>query len=223
MLEHDLTEEFTGNIRPTWHGRVPREKIRRLYENDAAGIVDAELIDDVGLALLLRCRSILKATEAHAGRAACGRCEEIIPHRWDRQEVLTCSRCGWQTTCGAYFRTYQDKQLHGGGALFAFQAFVDTYESAATPRERLLLIDQLLHAFHGELANNCTRPAACNLIGGKIGEVMELLDSLTYGAGGTPGLPEQRAVWREKAGQAPWLERALEKARARRSRERTGD
>ena len=218
-----MTQEFTDNIRPQWHGRVPRETIRRLYETDAAGIVDTELIDEVGLALFLRCRSILVATEAHAGRAACARCGEIIPHRWERHEVMTCRRCGWQTTWGAYFKTYQDKQLHGGGAVYAFREFVETYESAATPQERLLLIDQLLHAFHGELVNSYNRPAACNLIGGKIGDVLDLLDTLSYGSAGTPGLEARRAVWREKAARTPWLREGLEKARARRARERSGD
>src|SRR5205085_3895495 len=125
-----------------------------------------------GIALLLRCRSILAATEAAAGRAPCPQCGEVIPHGGRKPEVMTCGGCGWQTTWGAYLKTYQDKQLHGGGALFAFQAYVDTYEQAATPRERLLLIDRLVHAFHGELLKNCTRPAACNLIGGKLPDVM---------------------------------------------------
>lgn len=30
-----------------WEPRVPQHKIRRLYENDAAGIIDEALIDDV--------------------------------------------------------------------------------------------------------------------------------------------------------------------------------
>lgn len=223
MEEQEPPEEFTDDIRPRWHPRVPREKIRRLYENDAAGLVDEDLIDEVGLALLLRCRSILAATEAHAGRAPCPRCGEVIPHTGKRSELLTCDRCGWQTTWGAYHKTYQDKQLHGGGALFAFQAYVDTHEQAGTARERLLLIDRLLHAFHGELARNCTRPAACNLIGGKQGEVLEFLDTLTYGAHGTPELRRQLEPWREKAASFPWMRDILEQSRARRRGERTGD
>jgi hypothetical protein len=215
--------EFTDNLRPQWHPRVPREKVRRLYQNEARGLVDEELIEEVGIALLLRCRSILAATEAHAGRAACARCGAIILHTGNKAEVLACVGCRWRTTWGAYFKTYQDKQLHGGGALFAFKAYADTYVRAASARERLLLIDRLLHTFHGELANNCTRPAACNLIGGKLGDVLEFLDSLTYGARGTPGLEEEQAAWREKAESAPWMRELLAQSRARRSGGRTGD
>jgi hypothetical protein len=34
-----------------WARRVEQEKIRRLYETDARGIVDDELIDEVGYAM----------------------------------------------------------------------------------------------------------------------------------------------------------------------------
>ena len=33
---------------PRWAPRVPQDKVRRLYETDARGIYDDELIDDVG-------------------------------------------------------------------------------------------------------------------------------------------------------------------------------
>ena len=50
-----------GEIR--WGRRVPKWKIRRLYELDARGIVDEELIDDVGVTVFERCRSILTMRE----------------------------------------------------------------------------------------------------------------------------------------------------------------
>jgi len=34
--------------RPHWAGRVPRHKIARLYDLDAKGIVDEDLIDESG-------------------------------------------------------------------------------------------------------------------------------------------------------------------------------
>src|SRR5262249_46762473 len=138
-------------------------------------------------------------------------------------EMMTCGSCGWQTTWGAYHKTYQDKQLHGGGALFAFRAYADTYEQAASARERLLLIDRLLHTFHGELARNCTRPAAGNLIGGRQSEVLEFLATLTYGSRGTPELQQQLAPWRQKAARFPWMREILESSRERRRGERSGD
>jgi hypothetical protein len=218
-----LPEKFTDNIRPRWYPRVKQHLIRRLYENDAKGILDEELINEVGAGLLLRCHSILRATEAHEGRAACPRCDNIIPHHWNKDEVMTCSQCGWQTTWGAYFKTYQDKQLHGGGAVFAFRDYVEHYPRAQSPRERMLLIDQLLHAFHHELTQQYTRPAACNLIDGKLAQVIAFLDTLTYGAQSSSETKAQHAAWSDKAQKASWIRELLTASRQRRQNPREGD
>jgi len=45
-----------------WAPPVSKEKIRRLYESDASGLRDDELLDDVGITLYLRCKSILTVT-----------------------------------------------------------------------------------------------------------------------------------------------------------------
>ncbi len=63
--------------RPEWAGRVSRHKIVKLYKTDARGIVDPELIDEVGTWLLLRCESILMATEAQAGPQAAPEAGEV--------------------------------------------------------------------------------------------------------------------------------------------------
>src|SRR2546427_13195711 len=96
-----------------WAPRVNPQKIRRLYETDARGIVDEELIEEVGFGLYSRCLSILIATEAHAGRLQCPRCDNIISHQGERDAVLQCDRCAWRVRWGDYHRTDQDKHLHG--------------------------------------------------------------------------------------------------------------
>jgi len=40
--------------------RVPRHKIRRLYESDARGMLDEELLDDVGYGIYARCQDIIE-------------------------------------------------------------------------------------------------------------------------------------------------------------------
>ena len=57
-----------------WAPRVPKHKIRRLYEADAKGMLDEDLLNDVGITLLLRCESILAVAEAQRGRVKCPRC-----------------------------------------------------------------------------------------------------------------------------------------------------
>lgn len=46
-----------------WAPELRPDRIRRLYERDALGVVDSDLIDDVGLALHARCRSIVLVNE----------------------------------------------------------------------------------------------------------------------------------------------------------------
>ena len=74
-----------------WARRVQQQKVRQLYASDARGIVDEELIDDVGYAMYARCESIRAVTEAHSGRAMCHSCRAIIQHHWVRDDPMNCS------------------------------------------------------------------------------------------------------------------------------------
>jgi predicted RNA-binding Zn-ribbon protein involved in translation (DUF1610 family) len=182
-----------------WAPRVNPQKIRRLYETDARGIVDEELIDDVGFALYSRCQSILTATEAHAGRVQCPRCGAIVLRPRDRDPVLQCEQCAWQVRWRDYFKTYQDKHLHGGGAVAAFASYIEEFTRARSPRERMLAIDRLIHVFHCELVQDPVRSVGVNLIYGKnTREVTEFLNRLSYGEASTPELKETRAAWDRK-------------------------
>jgi len=54
---------------------VPQSLIQRLYENDAGGLTDNELVDDIGWRLFFRCQSFITAVEAVSGRAKCPICQ----------------------------------------------------------------------------------------------------------------------------------------------------
>jgi hypothetical protein len=189
-----------------WARRVEPEKIRRLYTLDAKGIVDEELIDEVGYAMYARCESIRIATEAHAGRPTCHKCRGTMEHRWKRNEPMVCESCGWTTTWGDYLKTYQRKQLYGGKAYPIFLSFLEDWPNARSHRDRLLLIDRLIHAVHAELGSETSmyRPAAVNLIEGTAHELVAFLDDLAYGDKSTPGLLELRDAWRTRAEHAGW-------------------
>jgi DNA-directed RNA polymerase subunit M/transcription elongation factor TFIIS len=192
-----------------WPPRVPKIKLRRLYEADAQGIVDAELIDDVGITLLVRCQAILEVAEAKKGRLKCPRCarqqETTIIQRERRpgdarDEVLTCSQCGWQITWGEYTRSFKRRQLNVGGARDAFEGYVERYRAARTPRAKMLAIDRLIHEFHYSYRQQPdlpTRSVGPNLIQGKLGDVLRFLDELSYGPRSTTGLSERRAEWED--------------------------
>jgi predicted RNA-binding Zn-ribbon protein involved in translation (DUF1610 family) len=182
-----------------WAGRVPQRTIKCLYETDANGIYDEELIDEVGWALYARCDSFVVATGAWSGRARCHGCGETL---WrtdpqpDGSDMLRCEKCGWGVAWRTYFRSIQHKQLSGARTVVAFfQEFMARFPAAEGPRRKMLLIDWLIHRFHSE-NRDPTRPVGVNLIEGEMNEVIAFLDRLTYGEGSTEGARERHAAWR---------------------------
>jgi hypothetical protein len=183
-----------------WARRVKPEKIRRLYALDAKGVVDEDLIDDVGYAMLARCESIRAATRAVFGKATCPRCKAPVMRRdpdwntWRKDEPLVCD-CGWATTWGAYQRSYRRKQLVGGKAYPAFRAFIDRWPACRTPRDKMLAIDWLIHVCHVDAKHGWARPAACQVIEGTMGEMIPFLDALAYGPQSTSGVADEARAW----------------------------
>ncbi|MBY8991522.1 MAG: hypothetical protein KGD58_12265 [Candidatus Lokiarchaeota archaeon] len=178
-----------------WSPRVSQQKIRKLYEQDAKGIVDDELIDDIAFSFFMRCQDIITVTDASLGKVKCIKCENIIHHNWNKDEVLSCNKCSWETTWGTYLKSYQKKQLHGGGALGAFKNFVAKLPKARTPEDKMILIDRLIHEAHQWTGPNFeepvfTRPVAVNIISGKLKDVKVFLDQLSRG-------PERKETYNE--------------------------
>lgn len=185
-----------------WAPRVQPAVIRRLYETDARGIHDDELIDEVGFALYSRCRSILHVSDAINGRVHCPQCDAIVARpSADADAPLRCSQCGWATTWGAYYATYRTAELGAGGAHDIFSNFVARWEAARGPREKMLLIDRLIHSWHWETRQQrprfgLGRPTGVNLIEGNRKQVLAFLDALSYGPASTTGTREQKSLWR---------------------------
>jgi hypothetical protein len=163
-----------------WAPRVERRKIARLYEKLALGIFDDELIDDVGCSFYARCQSIIDVTEAqNYGRVRCQNCGEIIQAcTHEDTEQLTCKNCEWTVTWGEFFKSYHRKQLTGGQGYRFFTEFVEQYPRRTSSRDKVLLIDKIIHECHSEIGNVGGRPIACNLIEGKMSYLIRFLNNL---------------------------------------------
>lgn len=194
---------------PEWSPRIPRYKIRRLYQLDAQGIQDEELAGEVGFALLARCESFLEANQAVHGRAVCPICDSVIPHSGQREELLTCAVCGWTLSWGAYFKTIHGKQLTGAAPVIRlFKDYIQQFPSAHSYQEKMLQIDRLIHGFHWHQKFGATRPAAINLIDGRLGDVIRFLDDLHEGGNSSPRLEGFREQWQENSQFVQdWLDR----------------
>ena len=178
---------MSGRDEIQWPPRVSKQKIRRLYQSDAQGLLDEELLDDVGTLLYQRCLAIFTVYEAGQGRVQCPRCERqgrttIIerkrpPHK--HEEVISCAVCGWTITWEEYHQSYKRQQLNLGGAGDAFHAFVQGWPAARTPQAKMTAIDRLIHEFHTNLGKP-TKPVAVTVISGSSHTVKQLMEDLAY-------------------------------------------
>lgn len=215
----DLNQAQEQPIAPRWAGRVPKWKIARLYENDATGVLDEELIDDVAYTFLARCESMIVAAEAHRGRAACPVCGQLIEHDWDKKAELCCAGCGWTGQWEAYWRSYKGKRLLAGGLEPFCREYIQRLPAAGTAREKMLLIDWLIHRFHWESRDCPGRPGAVGLIGGRAREVNAFLDALSLGEHNDPRLRQGHEAWRDvQQRRLTETERRLEAKRKQRGR-----
>lgn len=190
---------------PQWAPRVAKQHIAQLYVANAKGILDEELIDEVGIGLLARCESILTVTDASRGNVLCPKCGELAGKQkgtsegQQRSTVLFCEPCYWRLSWKRYKRSYQGKLLIAGVMEPFIEAYVKHYSKSATYREKMILIDQLIHRFHEEeKENRAGRIGAAALIQGKLKDIVIFLDTLTYGE---QSLPETRKVlndWRKQ-------------------------
>ena len=184
--------------RPTWAGRIPRHKIAELYKKDALGIHDEELIDDVGIGLLVRIEHIFRARDANSGLARCPICRCEIEHDFDPAFLLRCDTCNWELAWGEYQKSFKGKHLIASGMTVFMKEYVENYPVAKSPQEKMILIDTLIHRYHWELEGGLTGPGARDLIGGKPCEVIDFLNRLSYGTSSSPEILATREEWLDK-------------------------
>ena len=202
-----------------WAPKVRREKVWRLYQQDAHGGADEALLEEVAFDLYQRCESIVMVTENNC--VPCPRCHTIVvapAAHWSRALLIICPDCGWRATYGQLRDSWRHRDLHGGNAMYAFRAYVESYPQQTSPRERMVAIDRLINAFHWSVRQDrAFGPAARNLIEGSSDEVATFLDRLTYGDGGTRSVPDADEPWRATSAQVEARRRAVEERTARRS------
>lgn len=192
---------------PVWAYRIRKSEIERLYISCGSGLLDEDLIDEVGFGLLARCISMLQVAEAIRGRPVCPQCSAGAEVRdmYEPNATALCRNCGWQCPWKKYQKTYQRKGLFAGGMESFVRDFVNKFSATRSHREKLVLIDTLIHRFHWESATGSGgRPGACSLIEGKMKDIMPFLDRLSYGENIPPDVQQTREEWRRKWTQNPW-------------------
>lgn len=172
-----------------WAKKVSRREIERLYESEAQGLLDEDLLDQVLTAIVVRVGDMFEVRQAQKqGRVRCRKCKEFIAQPlWmggkNREVPLKCAACGWETTCGEYLESYAGKDLLPGSRTELFEEFLQRYPAARSPQEKMLLLDWLIHAFHVQ-AGVSSRLVAMNVIQGSRDQLIALLSNLAAGSQG---------------------------------------
>jgi hypothetical protein len=190
---------------PVWAPRLSKVQIERLYQSCGRGLLDEELVDDVGFSLYSRCISMLQVREAMCGSPPCQSCGASAQLDQEPVPFARCANCGWTCPWAQYQKTYQLKGLFAGGLEPFVRNFVAKFPATHSHRERLVLIDALIHRFHWESEGVADgRPGATSLIQGKMKDIMAFLDRLDYGDDVPPEIARTREEWRRKWRENAW-------------------
>lgn len=158
-----------------WCPKVSRNDLMRLYTKEAQGMLDEELLEEIGLTMYVRCKvskEIYNLMEQ--GKIKCMECGSILSGSGE----LVCG-CGRKYTCHAYRKAYRENNMPRGAASAIFDQFTADWENAAAPQEKMRLIDNLIHEFHvSEISGMKGRPVGVNLIQGTKPQIVKLICEL---------------------------------------------
>lgn len=186
-----MTEKRTADLpKIRWAPRLRPVLLRRLYGADAKGVPDLELCDKVGITLYARCCTY---TQTCRGEVECPVCRSVFCVSHQGNSLCPQKDCDWHTTWPIYLQSLRNHYAYGGRADAAYQSYLDQYPNAKTYRQKILLINRLVHSFHIEEKSG--RPAksiASKLFEGNKKAVVEFLDDLSALD------PEEKERWRRK-------------------------
>ena len=187
---------------PTWAPRIHRLQVERFYKWLGEGIIDEETIDDLGISLYARCRSILSVMEAMRG--SCPNCEATVHRNCGviQNETLICTKCNWKCDWQDYRSTFDEKFLNAGGMKQFCLEFERKYRAVKTYGEKIVLIDTLIHRCHGELTGG-KQLGVYAFIEGEPNDTAAFLDRLNYGNQVPEEVRVRRENWRKRLRTAP--------------------
>ncbi|MBN1287313.1 MAG: hypothetical protein JXB47_18075 [Anaerolineae bacterium] len=166
--------------------KVPRHKIRRLYESDALRFSDEDLINDVAYGFYARCLYLLGVPPGEVEPAPRRRAVVERPAEWEG--FVKRARYPWEVAGRVELAPDRYRRSGDDESTAAMRHFVAELPHARRPREKMLLINQLTHACHDSLKTDEPRPLAVDLIAGAKAKVLAMFDDLAYGRRDLPGI-----------------------------------
>lgn len=159
-----------------WSPRVSRSVLQRLYDADARGLQDTELVDEVGYTFYARCVQARDAWSLmQSRRLKCHGCGKVLEPGPDPMRCV----CGRVCQFREYARSFRKAQMPRGAASVVFDGFIESWPKAGSYAVKMRLIDNLIHEFHTNLLSGVPgRPVGINLIQGSLAQVRTLVEGL---------------------------------------------
>ncbi|HVE94879.1 MAG TPA: hypothetical protein VNB24_08175 [Acidimicrobiales bacterium] len=178
-----------------WAPPLPTGKLIRLYEANAVGLVDDELLDDVGWRIWERLSDVIRVSSGLVRCPDCGAEFRVHTPGNPPDEPVPCPGCAWEVSPRAWHKSWEHRDLNGHCP--EFQHYVASWPKATTARDRMCLIDAVVHALHvssrADLPGNF---AARNFLDGSRPKIVAILDELALGSGSNVAVGA-RARWQE--------------------------
>ncbi len=166
-----------------WCEKVSRSDLQKLYKGEAAGMLDEDLLEDIGITFYMRCTQAKRVRELmEKGQMLCLQCGEVLTCT-SYEGVVTCT-CGYSYTYREYRRSCNSANMPGGRATPIFESYAQKWEGCTNAAQKMLLIDWLIHECHVTLMSDEQGRSVCvNLIEGTKKQISDLINQLAYGSG----------------------------------------
>lgn len=184
-INHDIIEVPLSGSDPeklnrfSWTPALSPTQLRKLYRSSANGMLDHDLLEEVGIQLYVRCRQgIEEYGLIRSGKLRCHHCGSILP----KEEGLMICQCGYQYTFREYNNSFNNHRMPGGSALHIFSEFVEKWPGAHTDSSKMNLIDWMIHQCHINMYSGLKlRSVLKNLIDAPKKTAEKLILDLAYG------------------------------------------
>lgn len=161
-----------------WCRKASRNDILRLYQGEAKGLIDEELLDKLGYTFYTRCRQSKDALPLlNRGEILCHYCGAVL--KASGYASVTRCKCGYCYTYREYRRSFNTCNMPAHRAQPIFDAFIDKWPVCRDAKEKMLLIDWLIHKCHVTLMSGEEGRSVCvNFIEGTAAQLRDMLEML---------------------------------------------
>lgn len=176
MLTKDLDISLFNRF--NWCRKVSRSKLIKLYQSDAQGLLDEELLDDIGYTFFARCKQAQDTRTCLKDRwIICHHCGTVLTTT-NPTSVTYCT-CGHCYSYREYRRSFNSNNMPAGRAKPIFDTFTDKWPICKDKKEKIILIDWLIHECHVSVMSGLAGRSVCvNLIEGSTTQLRDMLEML---------------------------------------------